>query len=99
MFDLFLSKFHYICIEVLAAKNRNSTKYKNIYVIIDFQRVEFTVRCNQLMFLYMSVKKSSAKGIRNTEKIYNFVIVGYFLYKSIDSGFWLFFLSDNDFKK
>ena len=39
------------------------------------------------MFLSMSVKKSSAKGIRNTEKIYNFVIVGYCLYKSIDSGF------------
>lgn len=51
------------------------------------------------MFLYMSVKKSSAKGIRNTEKIYNFVIAGYCLYKSIDSGFWVFFLADNDFKK
>lgn len=51
------------------------------------------------MFLSMSVKKSSAKGIRNTEKIYNFVIVGYCLYKSIDSGFWVFFLADNDFKK
>lgn len=51
------------------------------------------------MFLYMSVKKSSANDIRNTEKIYNFVIVGYCLYKSIDSGFWVFFLADNDFKK
>ena len=35
------------------------------------------------MFLYMSVKKSSAKGIRNTEKIYNFVIVGYCSYFAI----------------
>lgn len=51
------------------------------------------------MFLSMSVKKSSTKGIRNTEKIYNFVIVGYCLYKSIDSGFLVFFLADNDFKK
>ena len=51
------------------------------------------------MFLYMSVKKSSAKDTRNTEKIYNFVIVGYCLYKSIDSGFLVFFLADNDFKK
>lgn len=51
------------------------------------------------MFLYMSVKKSSANDIRNTEKIYNFVIVGYFLYKSIDSGFLVSFLADNDFKK
>lgn len=51
------------------------------------------------MFLSMSVKKSSAKGIRNTEKIYNFVIVGYCLYKSIDSGFLVSFLADNDFKK
>ena len=51
------------------------------------------------MFLSVSVKKSSANDIRNTEKIYNFVIVGYCLYKSIDSGFWVFFLADNDFKK
>lgn len=35
------------------------------------------------MFLSMSVKKSSAKGIRNTEKIYNFVIVGYFYIKAL----------------
>lgn len=51
------------------------------------------------MFLSVSVKKNSTKGIRNTERFYNFVIVGYCLYKSIDSGFLVFFLADNDFKK
>lgn len=37
------------------------------------------------MFLYMSVKKSSAKGIRNTrntERFYNFVFY-YYLFKTL----------------
>ena len=38
---------------------------------------------NQLTFTCLSVKKSSANDIRNTEKIYNFVIVGYCLYFAI----------------
>ena len=39
-------------------------------------------RCNQRMFPYMSIK-SLANIIRNTEKIYNFVIVGYCSYFAI----------------
>lgn len=34
------------------------------------------------MFLYMSVKKNSAKGIRNTERFYNFVFY-YYLSKTL----------------
>lgn len=58
---MFLSKFHYICIEVLAAKNRNSTKYKNIYVIIDFQRVEFTVISFPIFRLLAPINLESAE--------------------------------------